>query len=411
MTTQPPTPRSASHGRSQTPSSANRKSQSAKVAAADVHNSIPNSTAGVVIQTSKGALASLAQNTAGIASTCSGSGAAAVGGGGGGGGGVVLMMQHNGQTLNVLVDPVTFQVLNPAQSAPAQALSIAPAASLTAISSSDIPTNTTAVSSAPKKSKKGGSAQRAIFPKPKSKSSSKASAASKAAAASLAASTAVVTSASTPLMISTEAPWGDQNAGPGMLSERTAGSGGAELPCADNQDILAKAAESIFTTEEISPPLVYSPTNDDNPLLIDTSAHDGEEERGSASSPKKAITTPKTTPVVAERAKKSQKQDHQKQLLAFQQEQQKQLEESSLLLQQQIQTPNTMQGSLLQQQQQSPLASAMEQDPHQLLQQQEQEEQKKLQQQQQEQHDHLMRHLESQIALTSSTSQPLPVVS
>ena len=410
MTTQPPTPRSASHGRSQTPSSANRKSQSAKVAAPDIHNSIPNSTAGMVIQTSKGALASLAQNTAGIASTCNSSGAPVGGGaGGGGGGGVVLMMQHNGQTLNVLVDPVTFQVLNPAQSAPAQALSIAPAASLAAISSTDTPANTTAVSSAPKKSKKGGSAQRAIFPKPKSKSSSKASAASKAAAVSLAASTAAVTSASTPLMISTEAPWGDQNAGSGMLSERTAGSGGAELPCADNQDILAKAAESIFTTEEISPPLVYSPTNDDNPLLIDTSAHDGEEERGSASSPKKGITTPKTTPVVAERAKKSQKQDHQKQLLAFQQEQQKQLQESSLLLQQQIQTSDAMQGSLLQQQ--SPLASAMEQDPNQLLQQQEQEEQKKLQQQQQEQHDHLMRHLESQIALTSSTSQPLPVVS
>ena len=218
MTTQPPTPRSASHGRSQTPSSANRKSQSAKVTAADLHHSIANSTAGVVIQSSKGALSSLAQNNAGMVSTCSSSG---------GGGGVVLMMQHNGQTFNVLVDPVTLQVLNPAQNA-AQTLSIAPSATLASIPSSDMPVNTTVVSSASKKSKKGG-AQRAIFPKPKSKSSNKTSAASKAAAASLAASATVATSVSTPLMISTEAPWGDQSANSGMLPEQNS-SGGVDLP-------------------------------------------------------------------------------------------------------------------------------------------------------------------------------------
>jgi hypothetical protein len=51
------------------------------------------------------------------------------------------------------------------------------------------------------------------------------------------------------------------------------------------QDILAKAAESIFS--EISPVNFYNPANEDNPLQIDTSVCEGDDEGKESESPKK----------------------------------------------------------------------------------------------------------------------------
>lgn len=51
------------------------------------------------------------------------------------------------------------------------------------------------------------------------------------------------------------------------------------------QDILAKAAESIFSN--ISPVNFYNPANEDNPLQIDTSVCEGEEDGKESESPKK----------------------------------------------------------------------------------------------------------------------------
>ena len=411
----PSSQRSNSHGRSHTPSSASRKSQSAKTAVTDAHSTMVSGSLAAVTS-NKSAISTTTQScsvsggtTVSGASSGGGGGSGGAATGGGGGAPVVLMMQHNGQTLSVLVDPLTLQVLNPAQSAPNPSVPITPSP---VTSSSDQPVTASVGTTSSKKSKKGSS-QRAIFPKPKTKAPSKAAAGPKTVAASLAASTMVVTSVSTPLMITTEASGAEPSAGSGVLSEVSSASGeggGGVIGAEESQDILAKATLSIWTMEEMNQPLVCSPTNDDNPLLIDTSAPEGEEDRRVSTSPRKGLPTPKTTPVLADRTKKGQSLDHRKQSAAQQQQRQQppQLQDSDLLLQPTVPPPQV---------------SGQEQcvggreTGQELLQ--EQEEQQKLQQQEKEQHDQLMR-LESQMVLTSpsqplvlatSVSQPLAAVS
>ena len=68
----------------------------------------------------------------------------------------------------------------------------------------------------------------------------------------------------------------------------TSTSGATSTEGGSETDILAKAAESIFSSE-ISPGNFYNPANEDNPLQIDTSVCDGEEESSSKSPMKEVI--------------------------------------------------------------------------------------------------------------------------
>jgi hypothetical protein len=94
----------------------------------------------------------------------------------------------------------------------------------------------------------------------------------------------------------------------------------------DSQDILATAAASIFQTEEISPPLIYSPTHEDNRLMIDDGSltdphHHHDDSRGGGSGGGGSGKKHKLTPVMAagDRTKKLTKAQQDK-MLALQQQ-------------------------------------------------------------------------------------------
>lgn len=149
----------------------------------------------------------------------------------------------------------------------------------------------------------------------------------------------------------------------------------------DSQDILAKAARSIFTASptEMSSPIVggfYNPAHDDNPLLIDTSVAEADEESTSSSSPLKGLTTPNCTSASDHSKVAEQKQQ---QLIHHQEQQQR----------------------LLRQHHEEELKR---------LEQQERQEQEKLVQQQREQHEQLMRHLEQQHQIDLASPQSAVLV-
>lgn len=382
--------RNASQPRTHTTSSAiaRKGSQNVKTSSSETQTSSSNAS-GMLMQTGCAGTGS----TGSVQLTAAGGGGCATGanssnGAAAGSAPILLMMQHNGQVVNVLVDPITLQVLNSGQTAVQTTPSVGGAVSTTVgdKSGASSSVHTSAASSGSKKSNKKNS-QRTTTPKPKSsKSSSKAlststtstttSSCSQTVMSRTNATCSVTTSVTQPLVINTDGPWDSQAASNIMICDDTnnpASEEGGLAPSSDNQDILAKAAQSIFTASptEMTSPIggaFYNPAHDDNPLLIDTSPAGPDTDMPSSSSPKKSISTNAA--------------------------------------------PQTELSKSVDCQQQREQHSQMLQEQEALLRQQEQQEQEKLMQQEREQHEQLMRHIEQQQQQMGLTSpQTLSLVS
>ncbi|KAK3083194.1 hypothetical protein FSP39_016472 [Pinctada imbricata] len=200
---------------------------------------------------------------------------------------ILLTMNCNGQATSILVDPTTMHVLGTVQTQqPAAGQNSTPA---------------TSTSSTPPSKKGKKNPQRAICPKPQGNKAI-GGAIPTSGATLLPAGLLVPTSAPTqgmwltkegeqpmdiviPSQSTTTAP--TKKAGNKSRSKSgkqkgntenqgTTGAGSTqENAGASETDILAKAAESIFSSE-ISPGNFYNPANEDNPLQIDTSVGEGE---------------------------------------------------------------------------------------------------------------------------------------
>ncbi|XP_067676181.1 mucin-2-like [Haliotis asinina] len=214
---------------------------------------------------------------------------------------VLLSVPMNGQQMNVLIDPVTMQVL--ATVAPNQN----PATPATTAPPASTSTSTPPASAGKKSGKKN---QRAIFPKPSSTTSKVTSTAlpTETAAPPPLTSASPLQSAPASLpegsmsqatMAVTSTTFSESKTNFSSTStEASTTSVSAAEAAAAATDILAKAAESIFSPSpsEISPgPSFYNPANEDNPLHIDTSVGDGDEDNSTVS-PVKATHDPQSTP-------------------------------------------------------------------------------------------------------------------
>ncbi|XP_041373592.1 serine-rich adhesin for platelets-like isoform X2 [Gigantopelta aegis] len=182
-------------------------------------------------------------------------------------GAILLNLPVNGQQMNVLVDPVTMQVLGTLP--PPQQQQQQPTPSVPAPAPPPTPSNIPATTPLPKRSSKKG--HRAICPKPKP-----------GAAAEKDSSVSENLPQNDGAQTNWEAPnpSGTEASASGAKEQVSSGENNDNLTSTDPTDILAKAAESIFLASEISPPSgsFYNPANEDNPLHIDTSVGDGEED-------------------------------------------------------------------------------------------------------------------------------------
>nr|XP_022323291.1 uncharacterized protein LOC111124597 isoform X5 [Crassostrea virginica] len=217
---------------------------------------------------------------------------------------ILLTMNCNGQPTSILVDPTTMQVLGTVQTQqPPQQPAINPVSS-------------TSNSSTPSKKSKKNS-QRAICPKPQGATSSAITTVTSVINPIVGSTVTLPTQAnsvigngvwnpdkeSTEVLPTPSAPptkkssskskskskANKANNAENQLEAQGKTEGGGEM---GEQDILAKAAESIFS--EISPVNFYNPANEDNPLQIDTSVCEGEEEVKESESPKKEANKGKT---------------------------------------------------------------------------------------------------------------------
>lgn len=195
---------------------------------------------------------------------------------------ILISLPINGQLTSVLVDPLTMQVLGTVQQPPQAAGSgagtqqIVPAPGAPSASqASQVSGASTSTATAVSKNKKKGN-QRAIIPKPSAagepvKTVSVTSSKKKSSKVAKVVELAQPDSLSDGLQI--QIP--ESTTEPDTSTHITEAS-------PSSTDILAKAAESIFSTSisELTTPVggFYNPANEDNPLHIDTSAADGDEE-------------------------------------------------------------------------------------------------------------------------------------
>ena len=212
---------------------------------------------------------------------------------------LIMMIQQNGQMVTLMVDPNTLKVLNSDPNSPIFSL---PPTSATS-GGADVAAVALGASTVLKKARKGGNAR--ICPKPRSKCSGKSSAVVKTLATAVAVpaagfhlSDATVASCSgsssaSPLLVSGKPLWIDATSS-GFCTSGCApdhiGAVNVALATAakDVSDPMMHASRAIFQTEVISPPLMCSPSNDDNPLLIDEA---GYEQHGYSRLPAKGLTS------------------------------------------------------------------------------------------------------------------------
>ncbi|XP_061183777.1 mucin-17-like isoform X2 [Saccostrea echinata] len=208
---------------------------------------------------------------------------------------ILLTMNCNGQPTSILVDPTTMQVLGTVQTQqPPQQPNLNP-------------TTSVSTSTPSKKNKKNG--QRAICPKPQVANTSSAITTVTSVMNPIVGPTVTLPTQANPSIAAgvwnsdkesmevlppPSAPTSKKSSSKsksksksnkGNTETQLEAQGKTDSGEMGEQDILAKAAESIFS--EISPVNFYNPANEDNPLQIDTSVCEGEDEGKESESPKK----------------------------------------------------------------------------------------------------------------------------
>ena len=191
---------------------------------------------------------------------------------------ILISLPINGQSTTVLLDPITMQVLGtvqPGQQTPGQLpTGVPPAAAPLPVSTQApvTPIQNVPTSTAAKGKGKNNQNQRAICPKPLGTDGGRAQGGASKKKKSKAKNKEAVPpdSLSDSLQI--------------QIPESTTDPETASAISSESTDILAKAAESIFSSPSVEVSAVggfYNPANEDNPLHIDTSVTEGDEEKKS----------------------------------------------------------------------------------------------------------------------------------
>lgn len=197
---------------------------------------------------------------------------------------ILISLPINGQSTTVLLDPITMQVLGtvqPGQQTPQQlSAGITPSAALPVSTQSAVtPVQSVPTTAASKTKGKNNPNQRAICPKPQGADGSRAQGtANKKKKAPVKGSKSKETVQADSLSDSLQI----------QIPESTTDPETASAISSESTDILAKAAESIFSSPNGEVSAVggfYNPANEDNPLHIDTSVTETEDEKKSPVKP------------------------------------------------------------------------------------------------------------------------------
>ncbi|KAL3885260.1 hypothetical protein ACJMK2_025348 [Sinanodonta woodiana] len=207
---------------------------------------------------------------------------------------ILITLPVNGQPTSVLVDPTTMQVLGQFQPPVSTQSQIQTSVATNQTGMSSTPTtmpttaSTSSSSSSSKKNKKNN--QRTICPKPTTGGSDGTKTSTGSSSSSKKKSKSSIKADKEPAEQPDSVSDGLHIEIPESTMEPDTSTHTTESTSSET-DILAKAAESIFSSpNEISPTIsgFYNPANEDNPLHIDTSAGETEDD-GNASPQKQAM--------------------------------------------------------------------------------------------------------------------------